>query len=239
MYNGKKVSLVFPTYNEEKNIAQAIDDFQKLHIIDEIIIVDNNSKDATAIIAKKKKVTVITEKRQGYGYALQKGMKEASGDYIMLCEPDNTFLAKDALRLLKQMSTNDMIVGTRTNPRYIEKGANMHFLLRMGNISLAKIISLLYNPRIYLTDCGCTFRVMKKAVCKKILPLLTVGGSHFLSELIAVTLISGNKVLEIPVHYRKRVGESKITGSMRKAIVVGLKMFQVVALKRIKGINSH
>jgi hypothetical protein len=105
--------------------------------------------------------------------------------------------------------------------------------LRWGNIILAKGISILYTSDTSLTDCGCTFRVLKKSMVKKILPLLTVGGSYFLSELLVVVLRSHYTLIEIPIYYRKRVGTSKITGSLRKSVAVGMNMLKVVVMNKI------
>jgi glycosyltransferase involved in cell wall biosynthesis len=232
MFNGKKISLIFPAYNEEKNIAKAISDFKRQKIIDEILVINNNSKDNTEKIARKSKAIVVNEKNQGYGFALRRGLKEAKGDLIVLCEPDNTFDARDIIKLLNKTDRYDMVTGTRTNIRFIGKNANMKGLLRLGNILLARLIQFLYNPRISLTDCGCTFRVISKSGVKKVLPKLRVGGSFFLSELIVVSLLSDLRILEVPVHYRERVGESKITGSLRKSILVGLQMFLIVMKHR-------
>ncbi|MBI4097701.1 MAG: glycosyltransferase family 2 protein [Candidatus Levybacteria bacterium] len=234
MYKNKRISLVFPVFNEEKNIGRAIEDFKRLCIIDEIVVIDNNSSDRSAKIASAKRVKVIKEKKQGYGFALRRGMREAKGDLIVLCEPDGTFVAKDLLRLLDQSEIYDMVMGTRTNARFIGKRANMGRLLRLGNITLAKIIQYLYSSNSPLSDCGCTFRVMKKSLVKKIMPKLKVGGSYFLAELLVVSLFSGLTIKEIPVHYRERVGESKITGSLEKSVIVGLQMFNLALKYRLK-----
>ncbi len=228
MYKRRKISLVFPAYNEEANIKNALTEFKRIKSIDEIIVVNNNSKDNTAAIAKKNGAKVILEKQKGYGYALRKGLQVATGDYIFLCEPDGTFQARDIPRFLQKLTAYDVIVGTRTDKVYIAKKANMHGLLRMANISLAKCMQILYRPTCPLSDCGCTYRVMKREVVKKILPSLTVGGSHFLSELMVHILQTKYRVIEIPVHYQGRIGESKITGSLKKAIYVGLQMTKVI-----------
>src|SRR4029078_8540300 len=123
---------------EEENISRAIDEFQKLKLIDEIIVIDNNSRDQTSKISKAKKVKGVLEKKQGYGFALRRGLEEAKGDYVVLCEPDNTFNATDIKKLLSHMDKFDMVTGTRTNSKFIERGANMKGLLRFGNIFLAK-----------------------------------------------------------------------------------------------------
>lgn len=79
---GKKVSVVFPCYNEEPNILKAIEEFFATGVIDEIIAVDNNSKDNTAAEIKKTRARYVLEKNQGYGFALRRGMYEAIGSFI-------------------------------------------------------------------------------------------------------------------------------------------------------------
>lgn len=236
MFKGKKVSLVFPAYNEEKNIGRAIDEFRRINVFDEIIVVDNNSKDQTAKIAKSKGATVIKEINQGYGFALRRGMKEVKGDYIVLSEPDGTFVAKDAFKLLPYINQHDMVTGTRTNPEYFTKDANMGFFLQFGNIAVAKLMQFLYHTS-FLSDCGCTFRVLRKSLVKKLLPRFTVGGQHFLSELVVVTALLRGSILETPVRYQKRVGRSKITGSLTTSIKVGLRMVGVILNYKLFGEN--
>ncbi|OGH16046.1 MAG: hypothetical protein A3C30_00680 [Candidatus Levybacteria bacterium RIFCSPHIGHO2_02_FULL_40_18] len=232
MYKGKRVSLVFPAYNEGKNIEAAIKDFQSIKFVDEIVVVDNNSRDKTPEIAKKAGTLVVLEKNQGYGFALRRGMKEATGDLIVLCEPDATFSAEDLPRFLSLTDKFDLVTGTRTNKRYIRSGANMGFFLRVGNISVAKFMQLLYGLN-NVSDCGCTFRVFKKSLVEKIIPHLSVGGSHFLPETVVLSKLAGGKIIEIPVHYGPRIGESKITGSFRRSVKVGLNMLGTILKNKI------
>ncbi len=234
MYDDLRISLVFPAYNEEKNITQAITSFRNLKIVDEIVVVDNNSTDKTALLAKKKHAKVVTEKKQGYGFALRKGLGVAKGDVIVLCEPDGTFEAKDLLRMLKVLKIKkvDAVLGSRTNLKYIRRGANMKFALRTGNIALAKCMQVLFGMPP-LSDCGCTFRILKKSVVKKILPNLKVGSSHFLPEVVIAMYTKGFSFVEVPVHYGKRIGVSKITGSLTKSIEVGWNMFSLIISSRI------
>lgn len=117
-------------------------------------------------------------------------MKEARGDLVVLCEPDATFSAEDLSKLLPLTDKYDLVMGTRTNKQYIRSGANMGHFLRFGNISVAKFMQLLYGLG-NISDCGCTFRVFKKSIVEKILPYLSVGGSHFLPETVVLTKIAG------------------------------------------------
>ncbi len=232
MFKSGKTSLILPAYNEEENIGEAIDDFSSLGIFDEIIVIDNNSQDKTYQIAHSKKAKVIKEQKQGYGFAIRRGLKEARGEYVVLCEPDHTFRASDVKRLLEHINTYTMVTGTRTHKKFIEKGANMHFLLRFGNILVAKVIQLAFSTNS-LSDCGCTFRVLRRSQVQKILPFLTVGGSHFLSELVALTALSNGTIKEIPVCYRVRIGTSKITGSLKRSIIVAYNMIKTIIKYRI------
>lgn len=227
MFRGKKVSLALPAYNEAENIARAINSFKKIDTIDEIIVVDNNSTDNTGKLAKKKNVKVVKETKQGYGWALRRGLKEATGYYIALSEPDGTFDPSDTERLLSHIENYDMVTGTRTNSSYFTRDANMGLFLRFGNIAVAKLIQFLYRTGP-LTDCGCTFRLLKRPLVNKLLPQLTVGGQHFLAELVVLTALTGGRILEIPTHYQKRIGKSKITGSLKISIIVGLRMLGII-----------
>ena len=77
MHGSKTVSVVLPAYNEAGYIRPAVDDFFVPDIVDEVIVVDNNSRDATAAEARQTRARVVQESRQGYGYALQRGIHEA------------------------------------------------------------------------------------------------------------------------------------------------------------------
>jgi len=238
MFEGKTLSLVFPAKDEEENIGSAISDFKKLKIFDEIIVIDNNSKDKTAKIATRKGAKIVNETKAGYGFALRKGLKIAKGDYIVLCEPDGTFSSKDSLKLLKYIQKYDMVAGSRTNPKFNTKSSNMGLLLRYGNIFVAKLMQLLFSLPS-LSDCGCTFRVIKKGQVKKINSKFSVGGSHFLPELVILNKLNDGTIYEIPVHYSKRIGTSKITGSKIKSVQVGLNMIFLIFKYSIKLVKSN
>lgn len=227
MYLKKKVSVVIPAYNEERAIGKTVKDFSKPYV-DEIIVVDNNSTDRTAKLAKKAGAKVILEKKQGYGFAIQRGLREASGDVIIITEADQTFRGNDMKKLLVFIEDADMVVGTRTCMELVSKDANMGLYLRFGNIFIAKALELFYGD-VRLTDVGCTFRAIKRESLKKIVNKFRVGGSHFSPEMVLEALKSGLKVVEVPVNYGKRVGKGKITSAGKwKAFKVGLRMLWLI-----------
>ena len=235
MWKGKKVSLIFPAYNEEKSIRRAVHDFFGTKLVDEIIVVNNNSKDGTFAEAKKTKARVVTEYNQGYGFALRRGMAEARGDLIVLCEPDGTFEARDLHKLLAYAEDFDMVLGTRTTQELIWQDANMKSALRLGNLAVAKLLEVLFDGPS-LSDCGCTFRLIRRSAYERIRNHLTVGGSHFLPEMVIWGLLEKQRIIEIPVNYRGRVGTSKITGTWRGTIRTALNMIGLILFVRCQSV---
>lgn len=232
MWNGKKVSVVFPAFNEEENIYNAIRDFS-LSIVDEIIVVDNNSTDNTIGEASKTNAVIVKEEKRGYGFALRKGYEVASGDYIITAEPDNTFSGKDILKLLAYADDVEIVLGTRTNKTLVWEGANMQFFLLAGNWLVAKLMEFLFNTSV-LSDVGCTMKLIQREALLKIGEQFTVGGNHFSPEIMLLAITNKLSLIEIPVNYKSRIGTSKITGNMIKTIEVALKMIYLIFKYRLK-----
>jgi glycosyltransferase involved in cell wall biosynthesis len=227
MYGHRRVSVILPAYNEESHIRKAVHDFCLPGVVDEVIVVDNNSRDRTAAEASQTTARVVTESAQGYGHALRKGMQEATGDLLILAEPDGTFVGRDILKLLAYSEDFDMVCGTRTTRELIWAQANMGWFLRVGNWAVAKLIQVLHSGPS-LTDCGCTLRLIHRSAFKRIGERFTVGGSHFLPEMVILALKGGLRVIEVPVNYRGRVGESKITGTLKGTLATGVRMIGLV-----------
>jgi glycosyltransferase involved in cell wall biosynthesis len=234
MYKNKKVSVVMPAYNEGAYIATAVADFKAQPMVDEIIIANNNSADNTKILAIKSGATVVDEMRQGYGYACQRALREAAnGYYIILVEPDGTFEANDIEKFLAYSNDFDFVIGTRTAKEMIWNGANMGAFLKWGNWAIAKLVEVLHNGPS-LTDVGCTYRLIKRDALEKIQDKFTVGGSHFSPEMMVLAIKSNISMIEIPVNYKERVGESKITGKKWPAFKLGLIMIKTILLYKFK-----
>jgi glycosyltransferase involved in cell wall biosynthesis len=234
VWQGHRVSVVFPAYNEEAGIAAAVADFGGLDAVDEVLVVDNNSMDDTAARAIAAGARVVHERQQGYGHALRRGLAEAHGEYVVMAEPDGTFMAKDVLKLLAYADDFDLVLGTRTTREMIWHGANMGWQLRWGNWIVAKLLQVLFNAPS-LSDCGCTLRLVRRSSATRLLPRFTVGGSHFLPEMVCLALLQRQRLVEVPVNYRDRVGQSKITGSMRTTVRVATRMIGLILRYRLLG----
>lgn len=230
MWNNKKVCVVFPAHNEQENIKTAIEDFFATGVVDEIIVVDNNSTDKTAEEVRKTKARLVFEQKKGYGYALQKGLREAKGDFIITAEPDGTFIGKDVLKLLIYSDDFDCVFGTRTSKVCIWSNA-MNWFLRYGNVFVAKLLEYIHNGPC-LTDVGCTMKLIKKESLDKIIDKFRVGGNHFSPEFMLHCIKNKIKCVEIPVNYKNRIGTSKITGKFTTAFILGLKMIWLIIRHR-------
>jgi len=230
----RSVTVVIPAYNEEKTIVGVIEDYIKHPLVNEVLVVDNNSADRTNELSVKAGARVVLEKSPGYGCALRRGLKEATGDIIVLTEADGSFSSKDIQKFIEYLKDCDMVIGTRTTRQMIEQGANMESLLRFGNIVYGKIIELLWwgqEPRF--TDVGCTYRAIWKKCYEKISPMLNADGPDFSPEMMIAVMAAKKRVIEIPVSYRQRIGgESHHSGTFFAKAKTATKMMKVILKHR-------
>ena len=235
MWNGKRVSVIFPTYNEKDSIYQAIEDFFASGYVDEVVVINNNAASGTAEEVARTRARQIFETNQGYGHAIRRGFKEVDqeSEYIIVSEPDGTFAGRDVLKLLAYADEFDFVLGTRTSREFIWAGANMGWFLKWGNWSVAKMVELLFNTTL-LTDVGCTMRLIRRESLRKIEPLFAVGSSYFGLHMTLLVITNNLRLVEIPVNYLQRVGESSVTGSKIKAFLLGMQMIWMVLSHRLK-----
>jgi glycosyltransferase involved in cell wall biosynthesis len=212
MWNGKRISVVVPAYNEEATVREIVQEILREAPVDEVIVVDNDSSDRTAEEAARTPARILFEERQGYGFALRKGLENASGDLVVLFDADGNFVAADILKLLVYTDCFDFIKGTRSRRELVESGIYSPFLtwlVVVANIFVAKFQQLLFRGPI-LTDAGCTLRLIKRDVLNTLLPLLTVGDGHFQADLTNLAMIKKVRMIEVPVRFtRRRGGYSK------------------------------
>src|SRR5687768_13419055 len=100
MWRGKTVSVGLPTYNERASIRQAIREIEATGYVDEIIVVNNNAAPGTDEEVTGTSARIVHEMKQGYGFACQRALREATGDLVILSEPDGSFMGGDVVKLL-------------------------------------------------------------------------------------------------------------------------------------------
>ncbi len=233
MWHGKTLSVILPTYREKASIAQTIRGFENLGIVDDILVINNNAEDGTSAEVAGTGAREIFEPRQGYGAAIQRGLREVDTALVCVCEPDGTFNPRDLLKLLPFTEECDFVVGSRTVSNFIWDGANMGAFLRWGNWAAAKLIEVLFNTA-YLSDVGCTFRVVSRGRVADILAHARTSGSAFGLEMLLLAVIRRSRVVQVPVNYYPRIGTSSVTGDPVKTAKLALVMLRMIGASRIR-----
>jgi len=237
MHKKQKISVILPTYNEKDSIRKVIKDFEALGVIDEIIVINNNAVEGTSKQVAGTSAIEIFESVPGYGSAIQRGYKEAIGDLIFVCEPDDTFVAEDVHKFLAYIDDVDVVYGSRTIKNFIGEGANMGHFLKNGNWFVAKILQVMYRTSS-LSDVGCTFRLIKKPALRKIQGSFRVKSGFFGPEMMLLTRHFNIPFVQIPIKYQARVGESSYTGDFKKAFILGMKMIWFIVTFSFRGYSK-
>lgn len=238
MWKGKRVSVILPTYNEKDSIRRSIEEFLETGVVDEVLVVNNNAAKGTDEEVLRTCARLVHEAKQGYGHAIQRGLAEATGELLLISEPDGTFFGRDAFKLLAYSDDFEVVFGTRTTRELIWKGANMEWLIRVGNYLVAKLMEFLFNTG-FLSDVGCTMRLFTRDAYLKIRDRFTIGGSHFGPEMMLLVILGGLRFIEIPVNYGKRVGESSVTGDKRRAFWLGVRMTMLILEYRWRSLRNR
>jgi len=239
MWQGKSLAVVLPTYNEPASIRACIEAFELTGIVDDIVVVNNNAHPATGPEVAKTSAREVHESRQGYGAAIRRGLAETRDfDLVCLCEPDGTFDPSDLLKLLPFLSDAEVVFGSRTVQTFLFDGANMGPFIRWGNWFVAKLIEVLFNTT-YLSDVGCTFRVMTRRSIDAVEPVLRGDQSALGLEHQIAVVVRRLHFVQVPVRYMPRVGESSVTGRLSKTIPLGLEMIRIVLRERARTIGTR
>lgn len=221
------------TYAEKDSIRGVIEDFLATGVVDEVLVVNNNAQEGTSEEVAATSAREVVETRQGYGHAIRRGLKESTGDLVVLAEPDGTFLAKDIIKLLAYSEEVDAVLGTRTTNELIWEGANMGAFLRWGNWAVAKVVEVIFNTS-HLSDIGCTYRLLTRETADFLATNMKVGTSHAGPEMLMLLLASKRRFVEVPVNYLPRVGVSSVTGSHTVAFGLGLRMLRLILGFRLR-----
>ncbi len=194
------VSLIVLTYNEREGMEKIMPHVRKSWV-DEIIVVDNDSEDGTAEIAKKMGLKVVQQKNNGRGHAFRIGMEYAKGDILVYFSPDGNEVPEDIPKLIKKINQGyDMVIASRFSKFSKSKDATL--IRRIGNNTFTGIINLLFG--IKLTDAVNGFRAIRKEVMQKI----NTDARYFDIE-IQMSIRCGKngyKIAEIPTVEPERVG---------------------------------
>jgi glycosyltransferase involved in cell wall biosynthesis len=233
LYKGKSLSVLLPTYNERDSIRECIQAFERTEVVDEILVVNNNAAEGTSEEVAQTGAIEVFESRQGYGSAIVRGLQEAHGDLVCVCEPDGTFDPQDIFKMLPYSDDVDIVYGTRTVGEFIWQDANMGWFIRLGNWMVAKLMEVIFNTNS-LSDVGCTLRLLNRKAVETLLPMFREMGNCLGAEMMCLSRITKLRSVQIPVNYKERVGVSSVTGRRSAALKVGLRMIWVVLSYRLQ-----
>src|ERR1700674_1101060 len=198
------VVVAITAYNDAAATAQAVRDYAAQPGVLRVLVIDNNSTDGTAELARAAGATVISEVRQGYGYACIRGLTEAlripEADVIVLAEGDGPFCAGDTTKFLAYMDDAEFVVGNRMVRGLVARDSQMDHFFLWGNMAVALLLRLRFWDERFLgpaglTDVGCTFRAVRRQALERILPELAVGGNHFSLHMLMVALTHGVSIV--------------------------------------------
>jgi len=204
-----KLSIIIPVFNEEKTIARAIEEVKELSIEGiekEVIVVDDGSTDGTASEISKLKSSsanikcIRHNKNQGKGAAISTGIKNASGDYVIIQDADLEYHPTEIKKLIAPIIEKkaEVVYGTRLNrlPNFSKDEKKPLFLIHyLGNRCLSLLTSILYGQ--WVTDMETCYKLFPKNALNKI--VLRARRFDFEPEITSKLLKKGYKILEIPI----------------------------------------
>ncbi len=219
------IAVIIPAFNEEKSIGKVIEAIPK-NLVETIIVVNNNSTDDTVNIANLAGAIVLTENRKGYGWACLKGMdylKDTSIDIIVFLDGDFSDYPEEIAQLIRPIleQNMDMVIGSRVLGKR-EKGSLLP-QQRFGNWLATKLIRLFYGAKF--TDLG-PFRAIRY---DKLMALNMADKTYGWTIEMQIKAAKKNyHFCEVPVSYRKRIGVSKVSGTIKGTLLAGIKIIFAV-----------
>ena len=216
------IKVIIPAFNEANSIAHVINDIPKS--VSEIIVVNNNSTDNTVKNAQDAGATVLTETRKGYGYACLKGMnyieeQSKQPDIIVFIDGDYSDYPEELDKVVAPILNEgmDLVIGSRT--KELRESGSMTFPQIFGNELATFLMKLFFGARF--TDLG-PFRAIKYEKLKELqMEDKTYGWTV---EMQLKVLRKKMAYTEVPVRYKKRIGVSKVSGTVKGAIFAGVKI---------------
>ena len=237
MFNGRTVSVVFSTYREKNSIRSAIEAYQNTGLVDEVVVVNNNAEAGTDEEVLVTGARLVHEPRQGYGWGYRRGIQEATGDYVVLSEPDGTFLADDLEKFLVYARQYPVVIGTRTNQSTILQGSEMGLSRKLANVLVAKLLEVLFNTNA-LTEVGCTYKCFHRSALADLARYWQTTDALFATELLLLVVTRRISYVEIPISFGARVGVSSLTARWHQLALWGLRILAFILIFWIKWMGT-
>lgn len=226
------INVIIPAFNEADSIGKVIGEIPKS--VSEIIVVNNGSTDATIEVAQQAGATTLTENQKGYGFACLKGLdyiakKELAPDIVVFLDGDYSDYPEDLDKIVAPIQTQnmDLVIGARV--KELRESGSMTFPQIFGNWLATSLMRLFFNSTF--TDLG-PFRAIKYPKLKELNMQDTTYG--WTVEMQLKVLRKKMTYLEVPVRYKCRIGISKVSGTVKGAILAGVKILTWIFKYSIK-----
>ncbi|MCH8873162.1 glycosyltransferase [candidate division KSB1 bacterium] len=230
-----KVLVIIPAFNEEKSIGSVLQDIPA-SLVSEVVVVNNNSTDDTANVARSHGATVLNEAQKGYGSACLTGInyaKKLKPDLVVFLDGDYSDFPDELPILLDEIAAGrDLVIGSRMLGNS-EPGALLP-QARLGNWLAVNLIRLFFGHKF--TDLG-PFRAIK---WEKLIALEMADKNFgWTVEMQIKAVRRGLRISEVPVSYRKRIGVSKVTGTFSGTIKAGSKILFMIFKCAVQKQKTH
>lgn len=223
MYRGHTVKVIIPALDEAEAIGAVLAEVPGW--VDEVLVADNGSSDRTADVARAAGATVVEEPRRGYGWACLAAMARLGEcDLVVFLDGDHSDHPEEMEALVAPLAAGeaDLVIGSRSLGR-CERGA-LTPQQRFGNLLACRLILLIWGQRF--TDLG-PFRAIRNDALRAL--RMTDKTYGWTVEMQLEAVLSGLRCVEVPVSYRRRIGRSKVSGTVRGVVGAGWKILGTIA----------
>ena len=228
MRRGKRIGVVIPALDEEAAIGRVIDAVPGW--VDEVVVVNNGSTDATASVARAHGARVVHENRRGYGVACRAGIDALdASEVVVFLDGDFSDRPEQMARLVDPIVEDraDFVLGNRVCEE--RDGHSMTRFQRMGNRLACGLINGLWRARY--SDLG-PFRAIRRSALQSL--ALRDRNFGWTVEMQIKAVRQGLRVQEVSTSYRHRIGHSKISGTFSGAVGAGAKILFVILRNRLQ-----
>ena len=227
----RDVVVALTAYNDEASIGDAVRDFARHPAVRQVIVVDNNSRDATFAAAEAAGARVVRELAPGYGRCVYRCLNEAletGVDLVVLCEGDMTFRASDIDKLLAYADHAHIVNGTRIVEQLRAYSTQLSTFMYYGNFFVGKLLEAKHLGRGTFTDVGTTYKLIRRDSLLRLMPALKPEiNLEFNAHFMDTALTIGERLVECPITFHPRVGVSKGGNvSNVRALAVGMRMIR-------------
>ena len=218
----KSITVVIPAYNEVDSIGLVLAEIPKS--VSEVVVVNNGSTDATPLAAAAAGATVLTENRKGYGHACLKGLEhialqEEKPEIVVFLDGDYSDYPQELTKIVAPILTGDydMVIGARV--KKLREQGSMTPQQVFGNALACWLMKLMFGAKY--TDLGPFRAIRYQALLSLHMQDTTYGWTV---EMQLKALRNHLKYKEVAVHYKKRIGVSKVSGTVKGTIFAGVKI---------------